>query len=231
MKRFSAHWKLSYKLLSWNKTCTVNTQYPNARCCPVLTHTEHTRCHCSRLHFILSENWLALNQTVDVCVCVCEPVMGRVDKVNLNSKHNHKPVGPRKLTVNEENEKMFIHPQLFPPAHVCVYSCVCVCVVWTQLSGWCVWSHWQLHYGWCAQGDSTIQGKERRGQRHRRDRPGLLLGRPTSLQLLVEEGREEGGGEGGQLLSPLMSLCFFHQLSIYSAVRHSCPSTHTHTSL
>lgn len=72
-----------------------------------------------------------------VCVCVCEPVMGRVDKVNLNSKHNHKPVGPRKLTVNEENEKMFIHPQLFPPAHVCVYSCVCVLYEHSSVAGVC----------------------------------------------------------------------------------------------
>lgn len=38
-----------------------------------------------------------------------------------------------------------------------------------------------------------------------------------------------GGGEGGQLLSPLMSLSFFHQLSIYRAVQHSCVASHTPT--
>ena len=184
------------------------------------THRAHTGCHCSRLHFIFVRK-LTCSEPNSRCVCVCVS-WGALIRSTSTANTTTNQWDPEKWQWMRKREN--VHSSTAFPTRAWV--CVCVCCLNTAQWMVCVWSHWQLHYGWCAQGDSTIQGKERRGQRHRRDRHGLLLGRPTSVQLLVEEGGRRWE-EGGQLLSPLMSLCFFHQLSIYRAVQHSCPSTHT----
>lgn len=149
--------------------------------------------------------------------------MGRVDKVNLNSKHNHKPVGPRKLTVNEENEKMFIHPQLFPPAHVCV--CVCcmntaqwlVCVKSLTASLWLVRTGRQHHPGEGEKRTETQEGQAR-----------FTVG-PAHVTSAVGGGREGGGGRRGGTAA----VSFNEPLLLSSAFNlQRCPallSVHTHT--
>lgn len=131
---------------------------------------------------------------------------------------------------------MFIHPQP-PHRHIsvlCLRSHLsvgvfspsqpwhCVCLLYECSSAVGVWSRWQLHYGLRAQGDSGVPEKERR-RTETRDRPGLLSDRSVSVQ--PSAGRR-GEKTGGQLLSPLMSTHFFHQLSIYRPVLHSVPSSH-----
>lgn len=200
---------------------------------------------CSCISFFQKIDLLWTKQCM--CVRCLMPVMGYVDKVNLNGKHNHKP-GGLESDSGWGKEKMFIHPQLSHQRISARFICVCLCsqlsvcfqkwdcvcvsefVVWIQLSGWLVKSLtaslWLVRTG---RQHHPGKGEKRT---ETQDWPGLLLGRPTSIQWLVEGGARKGG----QLLSPLMSLCFFHQLSIYRAVQHSCapshPSTHipvTHT--
>lgn len=183
-----------------------------------------------------------------MCVCVCGAVClswGTLIRSTLTANRDGAPQpqtsGTHKMTVDEEKRKCsFIHS--FPTSVytcVCVFAavsvfsdthiqCVCMCLglclpcEYSSLAG--VWSHWQLHYGLCAQGDSTIQGKERRGQRHGTGQVYCWAAPRQSSSWW-----REGGGRG-QLLSPLMSLCFFHQLSIYRAVQCSC-TAHPHAHL
>lgn len=133
---------------------------------------------------------------------------------------------------------MFIHPQP-PHRHIsapCVFAftpvsgvffppdvTVCVFVVWMQLSGWRVKSL-------TASLRLARTGRQRRSREGERrtetwNRPGLLSGRSVSVQ--ASAGRR-GEKMGGQLLSPLMSTHFFHQLSIYRPILHPVPSNHAH---
>lgn len=98
---------------------------------------------------------------------------------------------------------------------------LCVFVVWMQLSGWRVKSLTAS----LRLARTGRQRRSREGERRTetRDRPGLLSGRSVSVQ--PSAGRR-GEKMGGQLLSPLMSTHFFHQLSIYRPVLHSVPSIH-----
>lgn len=131
---------------------------------------------------------------------------------------------------------MFIHPQP-PHRHIsvlCLRSHLsvgvfsspqpwhCVCLLYECSSAVGVWSRWQLHYGLRAQGDSGAPEKERGGRRRGTGRVYCRAG-PCQFS------RQREGGvrrRGGQLLSPLMSTHFFHQLSIYRPVLHSVPSIH-----
>lgn len=144
------------------------------------------------------------------------------------------------MTVDEEKRKCsFIHslPTGIYQLRVCLRSHLsagppphpqtwhCVFVVWMQLSGWRVKSLTAS----LRLARTGRQRRSREGERRTetRDRPGLLSGRSVSVQ--PSAGRR-GEKMGGQLLSPLMSTHFFHQLSIYRPVLHSCtpsrPSTH-----
>lgn len=106
-----------------------------------------------------------------------------------------------------------------------------------QLSAWCVKSvtaSLRLTHG---EGVVVVGGRRRLhpGEGERtvviRDRQGLLSGRSMSVEPSAGEGdRGRVRKWGGQLLSPLMSTHFFHQLSIYrpQPPPQSHPSIHTH---
>lgn len=148
-------------------------------------------------------------------------------------RSNHKPLGLGKWQRMRKRENAH-SSAAFPPVYACVCLCsqlsvcfqtrryvcaLCLLCEYSSVAG--VWSLWQLHYGLCAQGDSTIQGKERRGQR-------CGTGQVYCWAGPCQSNRWRREGVGGQLLSPLMSLHFFHQLSIYRTVQHFYSSPHSH---
>lgn len=169
-----------------------------------------------------------------MCACVCRAVLlswGAVIRstltANRDGEHQPQTRGTQNMTVDEEERKCsFIHSfstrmcvyVCFQTCH-CVYVCVCVCRVSTALSLLCEVTD-SFIMARVHRGDSTIQGKERRGQRHG---TGQVYCGADPRQLSCWR-------TGWGLLSPLMSLRFFHQLSIYRPVQHFCTGHHPDTS-
>lgn len=184
--------------------------------------------------------WISFCQKIDLlwnkqCMCVscCTPVMGHVDKVNFNSTHNHKPVGPGKWQWMRKREN--VHSSTaFPPVYVCVLTAVSVfsdthtlrvCMyvsgsvfaVWIQLSGWCVKS--LTASLWLVRTGRQHHPGEGEKRTETWDRPGLPLGRPMSIQLL-----------GGGTVRGVAAVSFNEPLLLSSAFNlQGCPAFHTHT--
>lgn len=121
----------------------------------------------------------------------------------------------------------------------CVYVCICVCVCHVNTAQWLVREVTDSFIMACAHRE-TAPSRGRREEDRDMGRARFTAG-PSHVSLEVGGGKWGGSRSlGGKLLSSLMSLCFFHQLSIYRAVQHSChaplipsthiqPSYHTHT--
>lgn len=145
--------------------------------------------------------------------------------------------GDWKMTVDAENRSCsFIRSLptgIYQPC-VCVHTCQCFFQTWHHVCRMNT-AQWLV----CEVNDRFIMAsahRETAASRQRREededmRQARFTVRPVHVNSAVcgREGREYGG----QLLSPLTSLRFFHQLSIYRTVLHSCtpstPVTHKHT--
>lgn len=173
------------------------------------THTktqDATACSC--ISFCQKIDLLWTKQCM--CVCVCGVVClswGTLIRSTLTANRDGAPQpqtsGTHKMTVDEEKRKCsFIHSlptSVYTWVCACLHSCQCVfrhtvCMyvsgsvfaVWIQLTGWCVKSLtaslWLVHTG---RQHHPGEGEKRTATW---DRPGLLLGRPMSVQQLVEGG-------------------------------------------
>lgn len=194
------------------------------------THTktqDTTTCICLFLiYFFQSKQWL--------CVCVyLTPVMGFIDKVNLKGKQPQTR-GTRKWQRMRKKKKMCIHPQrilamcgfVFTAVSAFFRQRVCVSefVVWIQLSDWCVKSLtaslWLVRTG---RQHYPGRGKKRTEMQ---DRPGLLLGRPTSVQWLVKGRARKRGTAAVSFNEPLLRSSAFN-LQGCPALLLPIPSFHT----
>lgn len=149
-----------------------------------------------------------------MCVCVVLYVCRRGTLIRSTSTANrdgeHKPVGLRKWQRMRERER--VHSSTaFPPLCVCVHSCQCFSHTQLRVSTVCVWvcvchmntAQWLV----CEVTDSFIMASAHRetapsrgGREEDRDtRWARFTFRPDPISPVV------GGGEGGQLLSPLMN--------------------------
>lgn len=145
------------------------------------------------------------------------------------------------MTVDEEKRKCsFIHS--FPTSVyvcVCAHSCHCVYVyvnVWVCVSRMNT-AQWLL----CVKSLTASLWLVRTGRQHHPGEGEKRTETGGTGQVYCGAGPRQSSSwwrEGwwwrGQLLSPLMSLRFFHQLSIYGAVLHSCTdctplNIHPHT--
>lgn len=108
-------------------------------------------------------------------VCVCVPLYAchgvrwygqplqqterwRAPITNHWDFENDRRWGRRKCSFIRSFPTSVFSARVFSDTPLCL--CVCLCLLYENSSVACVWSHWQLHYGLCAQGDSTMQ-KER----------------------------------------------------------------------
>lgn len=175
---------------------------------------------------------LAVCQKIDLlwtkqCMCVwcCMPVTGYVDKVNLNNRDGElqpQTSGTQKLTVDEEKRKcsfiqrvptrICVHVFVFTAVSVFSYTPLCVrawvCVCHANTPQWLVCEVTDSFIMACAHRE-TAPARGRRKEERDSGQARFTVG-PAHISPAVSGGR-------GQLLSHLMSLWVFHQLSIYRA--------------
>lgn len=184
------------------------------------------------LHLPFSDLLLP-KQAAIMCVCTLRLSWASLIRSTLKA-NNHKPGGLENDS-GWGKEKMCIHPQRILAMCGFVFTavsaffrhdtvCVSEFVVWIQLSDWCVKSLtaslWLVRTG---RQHYPGRGKKRTEMQ---DRPGLLLGRPTSVQWLVKARARKRGTAAVSFNEPLLRSSAFN-LQSCPALLLPIPSFHT----